>query len=309
MSVATEPSPVTPANGRLVAQDISVRFGGVQALSGVSVVVPPRSITGLVGPNGAGKSTLFAVLSGLLRPQSGRVFLGGEDVTGVSAHQRARNGLARTFQHPELFSSLTVREHLAIAYRIKLDRSRLWTDLLTGRGLRKPGAEERQFVDGLLEALSLTDIADADVRTLPLGTCRLVEIGRALAGRPKVVLLDEPSAGLSPPETRRLTKALDRIATNMDVSLLLVEHDLEMVLGLSQQIVVLDFGVRIASGTPEEIRSNLTVRAAYLGTELPVSAEQPQAVQTVAAEQLGALNQDPLDQEPTDREEQGLAHG
>jgi branched-chain amino acid transport system ATP-binding protein len=310
--VSTAPTgldaPLQATDGRLVATDISVRFGGVQALAGVSLAVAPHSITGLVGPNGAGKSTLFAVLSGLLRPQGGQVYLAGREVTHVSAQRRARAGLARTFQHPELFSSLTVREHLAIAYRLKHDRKRIWTDLVTGRGLLKPSAAERERVDGLLEALSLAELAEADVRSLPLGTCRLVEVGRALAAEPSVVLLDEPSAGLSPPETRRLTAALAQIAADMDVSLLLVEHDLEMVLGLSQQIVVLDFGVRIAGGTPEEIRKDQAVRAAYLGTELPVGTTQSKASEIAAAEQLGALDEVDLDQTEVLAEPR-LSHG
>jgi branched-chain amino acid transport system ATP-binding protein len=298
--------------GRLAATGISVRFGGVQALSGVSITVPPRCITGLVGPNGAGKSTLFAVLSGLLRPQGGRVFLNGTDVTTMRAYRRARAGLSRTFQHPELFSSLTVREHLSIAYRLKRERARLWTDLVTGRALRKPGAPEREVVDGLLDALSLSAIADADVRALPLGTCRLVEVGRALAGQPSVVLLDEPSAGLSPPETRALSAALAQIVETMDVSLLLVEHDLDMVLGLSRQVTVIDFGVRIAVGTPDEIRADPVVQAAYLGTELPAQTEQPDADPPGAAAQLPAAErQVPGPERGRDQDHPGwrLAHG
>jgi ABC-type branched-subunit amino acid transport system ATPase component len=247
------------------ARDVVVRFGGLTALSSVSVSVPPASLIGLVGPNGAGKSTLFAVCSGLLKPDAGRVILRGEDVTRSSPQDRARRGLARTFQQPELFMGLTTRQHLVLAYRSRHSRARLWRDMFTGASLRKPSADETERVDSLLELLSLTQVADAQVDGLPLGTTRLVEVGRALATSPSVVLLDEPSAGLDHRETAQLSDALSRTVANERISMLLVEHDVAMVLGLSSHVFVLDFGELLAQGPPEVIRNDPKVKAAYLG--------------------------------------------
>ena len=251
----------------LSATDVSVRFGGLKALSGVDVAVPSGTIVGLVGPNGAGKSTLFSVLSGLRRPNTGRVYLAGEDVTKATPQARARRGLARTFQQPELFMGLTVREHLVLAHRVRHSRSRLWKDMLTGASLRRPDKEENERVDSLLDMLLLTNFAHQLADSLPLGTSRLVEVGRALASSPAVILLDEPLAGLDAHEAERLAAALRRTVDEEKVSLLLVEHDVAMVLNLSSHIYVLDFGSLIAQGPPEQIRTDPAVRAAYLGDE------------------------------------------
>jgi len=181
---------------RLACTDVTVRFGGVVALQSVSLSVPEASIVGLVGPNGAGKSTLFSVLSGLRRPNAGRVQFDGIDVTSMSAQRRARLGLARTFQHPEMFAGLTVREHVMLAHRLNTKRSRIWTDMVTGRGFRRADRDEVERVDTLLHALNLTEIGNRPVAGLSLGMTRLVELARALAANPKVLLLDEPSSGL-----------------------------------------------------------------------------------------------------------------
>ena len=194
--------PGPTANTVLSATGVTVRFGGLVALSEVSLQVPPSSIIGLVGPNGAGKSTLFAVLSGLLSPASGRVYLGGADVTRSSPQARARKGMARTFQQPELFMGLTVREHLVLAHRVRFARKRLWRDMANPLALLPAPASENDRVDALLELLDLTRVAKAPVGALPLGTCRLVEVGRALATQPDVVLLDEPLSGLDMHESR-----------------------------------------------------------------------------------------------------------
>jgi ABC-type branched-subunit amino acid transport system ATPase component len=251
----------------LSALGVTVRFGGLTALSEVDISIPTGALVGLVGPNGAGKTTLFGVMSGILHPSKGRVTLLGTDVTRASSETRARLGLARTFQQPELFLDLTVREHLVLAYRVRHSRSRLWKDVFTAGCLKRPDPAETARVDWLLELLSLGDVANQPVRVLPLGTSRLVEVGRALATAPAVVLLDEPSAGLDRHETERLSGALRRIVLEEKVSLLLVEHDVGMVLTLSSEIYVLDFGSVIAQGPPAEIRENAEVRAAYLGDE------------------------------------------
>lgn len=261
---------MTPGNARgnvLETRDITVRFGGLVALHEVGLAVAPQSIVGLVGPNGAGKSTMFSVCSGLLRPTAGVVFLNGQDVTTSSPQSRSRLGLARTFQQPEVFAGLTVREHFVLAYRVRRARRRLWSDLFTAASLRRPDQAESRRVDELVELLALGEVANEFVDTLPLGATRLVEVGRALATEPSVMLLDEPLSGLDSKEAVGLADALCRTVDEQGISLLLVEHDVEMVLRMCSWIYVLDFGERIAAGTPDAIRSDPTVKAAYLGDD------------------------------------------
>jgi branched-chain amino acid transport system ATP-binding protein len=259
------PAPLADAGAVLEARGVTVRFGGLTALADVSITVPPQSIVGLVGPNGAGKTTLFGVLSGILAPTKGSVFLHGRDVTEASPEQRARAGLARTFQRTELFADLTAREHLVLGYRARHARPRLWADL-AGRSTGDLAVENAR-VDQLMDVLGLTPVADRPARSLPLGTGRLVEVGRALATEPSVILLDEPSSGLDVHETEQLAGTLRRAREEHGVALVLVEHDLDLVLGLSDVVNVLDFGIMIATGTPTEVRADARVRAAYIGEQ------------------------------------------
>jgi ABC-type branched-subunit amino acid transport system ATPase component len=276
--VTTAATPVIDEGGAvpgpipaLRAEGITVRFGGLLALNNVSIDVAPGAIAGLVGPNGAGKSTLLGVLSGLQRPNAGQVWVRGDDVTGASARARAGRGLARTFQQPELFLGLTVREHLVVAYRARVSPNRMWRDMFDPRSLLPPSKAENERVDGLLELLHLTRVARAPVAALPLGILRLVEVGRALASDPQVLLLDEPLSGLDIKASENLLGVFRLIVDQADppLSLILVEHDVAAVLSLSDQVFVLDFGERIAVGTPEEIRQDPAVRAAYLGDSDP----------------------------------------
>jgi ABC-type branched-subunit amino acid transport system ATPase component len=250
----------------LEARGVSVRFGGVQALGGAWLVVGSGSTVGLIGPNGAGKSTFLGVLSGTQVPQRGSVYLDGQDVTGLGARQRAVRGLARTFQLPEMFSSLTVREHLVVAYRARHQPRRFLSDLATLGSLRRGPAAEREVVDSVLEMAGLAPYADRVPEGLSLGAHRLVEIGRAVASGPRVVLLDEPGSGLHGAARERLADVLAELGRRPEVSVVLVEHDVDLVLSLSQQVFVLDFGAVIASGTPDEIRGSRAVQEAYLGT-------------------------------------------
>ena len=264
-------TPADTGEPALAASEVTVRFGGLTALFEVSLEVQPGSIAGLVGPNGAGKSTLLAVLSGLLRPNGGQVHLRGEDVTNASCRTRARKGLARTFQQPELFMGLTVREHLMLAHRARVSPRRLWRDMLDPRSLLPPAKEETERVDELLELLRLTRVAKAPVAALPLGILRLVEVGRALATEPRVLLLDEPLSGLDIKASENLLTVFRQIVDQPghQVSLVMVEHDVAAVLSLSDIVYVLDFGERIAVGSPDEIRTDPAVRAAYLGDTDP----------------------------------------
>ena len=253
---------------RLECSGVEVRFGGLVALRDVDLSVPPSTIVGLVGPNGAGKSTLFGVVSGLLRPSRGRVLMDGVDVTGARPQVRATRGLARTFQHPEIFPGLTVREHLVLAHRVRHARTRIWSDLFTMGSLRPATGDEKSQVDELIELMGIDAIADRPASGLPLGSARLVELGRALATAPTVLLLDEPSSGLDSAETGQFEATLTRVARERGISVLLVEHDVELVMRMCAHIYVLDFGALIAQGTPEQVRSDPAVRAAYLGEEI-----------------------------------------
>lgn len=255
----------------LRAEDVTVRFGGVVALDGVSLRAAAGSVVGLVGPNGAGKTTLFGVLSGLVRPRSGRVLLRGVDVTRASPQRRSRLGLARTFQRIELFTELTVREHLVVAHRVHERRDRRLLSDLAGLGAR-PSPREREVIDGLLDLLGLASLADRPAALLPLGTGRLVEVARALATEPAVVLLDEPTSGLDAQEAERLATALERTRADLGVAFVLVEHNVDFVLELAEHVTVLDFGKVIAAGTPSAIRANEAVQAAYLGSTTSAAA-------------------------------------
>jgi ABC-type branched-subunit amino acid transport system ATPase component len=252
----------------LAATDVTVRFGGLTANANTSLNVMPGQFVGLVGPNGAGKSTLFSVLSGIHVANQGRVHMGGKDVTRVSAQKRARRGLARTFQLPEIFVGLSVREHLVLAHRSRHQHRRLWADMFSAGALRPGSSDEKQHVETLLDDLMLRSVADRPAESLPLGTSRLVEIGRALATSPSVLLLDEPLSGLDVSEARQLGDTLSNICREKGVAVLMVEHDVAAVLRLCSKVYVLDFGQLIAAGTPSEIRSDPKVQAAYLGDEV-----------------------------------------
>ncbi len=290
MSAAEDP--VVADGPRLACSGVSVRFGGVAALADVDLEVPPGAIVGLVGPNGAGKSTLFGVVSGLIRPTRGTVSLAGEDVTDRRPQHRADLGLARTFQHPELFLGLTVRDHLVVAFRAKHARHRVWSDLFAIGSLWPTDPAESAAVDELLDLLGLEAQASRQAAGLPLGLARLVELGRALASSPTVLLLDEPSSGLDLADTARFESVVTRLAAERGISVLLVEHDVDLVMRVCESISVLDFGLLIARGTPREVRADPAVRAAYLGEELPDREPvAPVAPGTTGAPGTGAVGE------------------
>jgi branched-chain amino acid transport system ATP-binding protein len=251
---------------RLEGRNITVRYGGVVAVDNFSLAVYDRSIVGLVGPNGAGKSTLFNAISGWRLPDKGSVFLGGREITRLRPEKRARLGLARTFQVPELFANLTVRQHLVLSYRLKYARRRLWSDLLLGQALKAADSSEAEQVEKTLDQLNLADFAEQQAERLPIGITRVVEIARAVISAPRILLLDEPSAGLDHRETADLADALCKLVKEGDMSVVLVEHDVATVLRISDFVYVLDFGICIASGNPSDIVNNPVVQSAYLGT-------------------------------------------
>ena len=237
----------------LEVSNVSVSFRGTKALSEVSFDCQAGQITGLIGPNGAGKTTMFNVISGLLKPTTGKVMLDGVDLSKANPSKRARHGISRTFQRLELFISLTVRENLIVAGEIRNS---------IGRGERFSVADE---ADKVLRLLDLSEVADVDVAALPTGRARVVEVARALMTRPKLVLLDEPASGQSEEETKRFGELLRRMVDESGLSVCLVEHDVPLVMELCDRIHVLNFGELLASGTPTEIRQNSAVADAYLG--------------------------------------------
>ncbi len=241
----------------LRAIEIDVRFGGLQALSSAEVLVRPGMVTGLIGPNGAGKTTLFNVITGLQPPTAGQVVIeeddgGVTDLTSKPVHKRSRSGISRTFQKLEAFNTLSARDNVLVA----LEMRRRWD---------RSGPAPRDEVDSILERVGITDVADITVGTLPTGTARLVELARALATRPRFLLLDEPSSGLNEEETHDMGTLLRRLVGD-GLAVLLVEHDMSFVMGLCEHIHVLDFGRIIATGSPAEVQQNPQVQAAYLGS-------------------------------------------
>jgi len=237
----------------LSVRGVTVRFGGHVALSDVDLDAEPGAITGLIGPNGAGKTTLFNVVCGLLRPTHGVVRLGGRDVTGLAPYKRGRLGLARTFQRLELFTLLTVRGNIRVA-----------ADIYRGHR-RDRSIDPDRVADEIIERVGLGAVADIRVDQLPTGQARLVELGRALATRPSVVLLDEPASGQDDNETDVFARLLVELAGE-GLTVVLVEHDVQLVFRVCSTVHVLDFGRQLASGTPAEIQRDERVMAAYLGT-------------------------------------------
>jgi branched-chain amino acid transport system ATP-binding protein len=233
--------------------EVDVRFGGIHAVQGASIDVGAGYVTGLIGPNGAGKTTLFNVICGLQEPTQGRVVLDAVDITNKKAHARARLGIARTFQRLEVFGSLTARDNVRVAAEIR----RRWS---------RDGSDPQSITDELLDRVGLGAVAGSRVDALPTGMARLVELARALATRPRVLLLDEPSSGLDEQESDDFAGLLRSLAAD-GLAVLLVEHDVDLVMEVCTRIHVLDFGRIIAVGEPKEIRSDAAVQAAYLGSE------------------------------------------
>jgi branched-chain amino acid transport system ATP-binding protein len=241
----------------LEARALSKSFGALEVTRDVSLALPPGARHAVVGPNGSGKTTLFNLLAGELQPDAGRVLLAGRDVTALPPDKRARAGLARSFQKNNLFLDLTVRENLALAIAIGERRGRIfWRrfDGLSGLGAQVEAAAER---------VRLTPVLEQPARVLPYGAQRQLEVGLALAIEPKVLLLDEPTAGMSGEETQAMTALIANLPRS--IALLIIEHDMEVVFEIAERILVLDYGRVLAEGTPAEVRSSEAVRRRYLG--------------------------------------------
>jgi ABC-type branched-subunit amino acid transport system ATPase component len=249
----------------LVASGVVVRFGGLVALDGVNVEATRGGITGLIGPNGAGKTTMFNVICGFQAPNAGTVTLDGVDITKEAPARRARMGLGRTFQRMELFRSLTVRENVALA----AESAHVGDDPLTQLGILKGGrrikGEVAGIADELIAATGLGPVADRLAGEISTGQGRLVELARALARRPRILLLDEPSSGLDVKESEAFGELLCRVVAERHIGILMIEHDMSLVLRICNPIFVLDFGKPLMVGSPDEVRSSEIVRDAYLG--------------------------------------------
>jgi len=251
----------------LEVRDVSLAFGGVKALSGVSLRVEPGTVTAVIGPNGAGKTSLYNVISGFYHPQSGAVLLDGADITGVPPHRRAALGLARTFQNIALFRGLTVLENVKLGAHHRLRSGVLAGAWYAGRAAREEAQLRREIEERIFDLLHLSALRDAPVAGLPYGLQKRVELARALAMQPRLLMLDEPVAGMNREEKEDMSRYILDVREEWGVTVLLIEHDIGMVLDLSDQVHVLNFGRHLASGTPAQVTADAAVVEAYLGEQ------------------------------------------
>jgi branched-chain amino acid transport system ATP-binding protein len=261
----TQPSLEESIRSNVLYTDrITIKFGGLVAVNEVSFAIPPKSIVSLIGPNGAGKTTFFNVITGLYAPTEGSVYFQGADITASKPHIRAAAGIARTFQNIRLFNLMTAEENVMVAMHSKLKSGMISTIIRTPRQ-RREEREAREAAHDLLSFVGIGKIAGETARNLSYGDQRRLEVARALALQPKVLLLDEPTAGMNPQESAIFNDFVHRVRDEKGVSILLIEHDMSVVMRVSERITVLDRGEMIAEGSPDDIRNNQRVVEAYLG--------------------------------------------
>jgi branched-chain amino acid transport system ATP-binding protein len=258
-------------NALLDARDVTIRFGGLTAVSHFNLAVQPHEMVGLIGPNGAGKTTIFNMLTGVYKPTEGEIFICGKPTRDCKPYQITAFGVSRTFQNIRLFKELSVLDNVKIGGHIHYKYPAASAVLKTSSFLEAEEVGEREAVE-LLRIFGLEGRSDYYAKNLPYGDQRRLEIARALATRPKLLLLDEPAAGLNDRETRDLMQTIHDIRDRFDIAILVIEHNMELVMGICERIVVLSFGKTIAQGTPDEVRANPVVIEAYLGEPAEVAA-------------------------------------
>ncbi|MGX8701764.1 ABC transporter ATP-binding protein [Caproiciproducens sp.] len=250
----------------LRTENMTMQFGGVVAVDNLHLTIREHQIVALIGPNGAGKTTAFNMITGVYTPSSGKIFLHGEDITGMSPDKITRRGVARTFQNIRLFKDLSVFDNIIIAKHFSM-KSNLFSATLRLPGAVRAEKRMRKESEELLERMGLADVKDAVASSLPYGQQRHLEIARALATKPELLLLDEPAAGMNPQETEDLTASIKQIQQDFNLTVFLIEHHMDLVMEISDRIYVLDFGQTIGKGTPAEIQNNPRVVEAYLGVD------------------------------------------
>ena len=275
--------PARPATAQLAAHDVHLHFGGLVALAGVSVSVPPGQIFAIIGPNGAGKTSLLNTFSGLYPVTSGRLTFEDHDITRMKPHNIARLGMARTFQNIELFKGMTVLDNLMLGRHVHMRTGLLASAVYWGAAEREE-VRNREIVEDIIDFLEIEDVRKRVVGTLPYGFQKRVELGRALALQPRLLLLDEPMAGMNIEEKEDMARFILDINEERGVTVVLIEHDMGVVMDISDRVAVLDFGKKIAEGSPDQVRADPTVVQAYLGEESAALARAHQEAEREARE-------------------------